>query len=219
VRRSSALTRLCALAWLVAVGCGPTLHDRARLFNEDGVYLYQKGDYTGARQSFEAALRVTPEDPTLLYNLGQCHDRQGAAERAEKAYKACLNADANHAASRHALVTLMLRQGRREEADGLVDGWLASEPKRAEAYVQDGWRLRQDGDLLQAQARLQQALELDPDNPRALVELGILYELMERPGRALVLYEKALRHDPNQADVARRAEALRARGVKSPLPD
>jgi Tfp pilus assembly protein PilF len=85
--------------------------------------------------------------------------------------------------------------------------------------VQDGWRLRQDGDLLQAQARLQQALELDPQNSRALVELGILYELMERPGRALVLYEKALRHDPNQADVSLRVEALRARGVKNPLPD
>jgi Tfp pilus assembly protein PilF len=200
-------------------GCADTGQERLRLLTEDGVFLYGRGDYENARQSFECALKLKPDDPALLYNVGQCYDRQGAAPRAEQAYQECLQADPNHAPCRHALAVLLLRGGRRKDADDLVEGWLTREPKRADAYALDGWRLRQDGDLLQAQGRLQQALDLDPRNVRALVEMGILYEALERPARALDLYDRALAAEPHQPEVAERAARLRAQGVGRPLPD
>jgi tetratricopeptide (TPR) repeat protein len=126
---------------------------------------------------------------------------------------------ANHARCHHALAVLLLRQGRRQEADNLTADWLAREPKLADAYVEDGWRLRQNGDLLAAQGRFQQALDLDPHNVRGLVEMGILYEDLSRPTRALDLYQQALRLDPQQPDVAERVSRLRAQGVGQPLPD
>ena len=39
---------------LVALpGCGPTVQDRARIYNEEGVYLYSKGEYQGAGECFQ----------------------------------------------------------------------------------------------------------------------------------------------------------------------
>jgi Flp pilus assembly protein TadD len=113
----------------------------------------------------------------------------------------------------------MYRSSRRADADRLIEGWLAQEPKLSDAYVEDAWRLRQDGDLLAAEGRLQQALDLDAKNPRALVEMGILFELMERQDRALVLYERALALDPRQPEVTERVNLLHARNVPPPRPD
>jgi Tfp pilus assembly protein PilF len=206
-----------ALVWLG--GCAPTAQDRVREYNEDGLHLFKQGAYGQAAESFEAALALTPGDPALLYNAGQCHDRANNAAGAEHYYTACLERAPNHAASRHGLASLMVRQGRQAEARQMADAWLAGEPKLASAYALDGWLWHQAGDLPRAQARLQQALELDPRDLRALVELGLVYEALQRPERALVLYERALQQDANQPEVAQRVKRLQEQGVKPPKPD
>jgi Tfp pilus assembly protein PilF len=200
-------------------GCTPTSQERAREYNEDGVYLFRRGDYRSARDSFEAALKLTPEDADLLYNLGQCYDRSGDAAKAEQHYRACLRTMSNHADCRHALANLWLREGRGADAKRMVEDWLAREPKLAAAYAEDGWLWFQSGDLPRAQARLQQALELDPQDRRALTELARVYEAIERPDRSVALYERILQREPDQAAIRRRLHELQARGVTRPRPD
>jgi Flp pilus assembly protein TadD len=190
-----------------------------RAYNEDGVYLFQGGDFASARESFQAALELTPADSGLLYNLGQCYDRLGDATRAERYYGECLRQASNHAAARQALAALLVRQGRWEEAAQLTRDWLEREPKLAAAHAMEGWLLHQAGDLPQAQARLQHALELDPKNVAALTELARVYEELQRPDRAVVLYERVLERDRRQVELARRINQLRADGVRRPQPD
>jgi Flp pilus assembly protein TadD len=205
--------------WLLFLaGCGPTVNDHARLLNEDGLYLYQRGDFGRARESFQAALALQPRDPALLYNIGQCYDRLGDLKKAEQFYQECLQVAGNHAACRHALAALLLGSGRRTAAEQMLEDWLIREPKLADAFAENGWLLGQIGDLPQAQARLHQALELDPHNIRALVELGVLFEKMAMPERALVLYERALAYDPRQLEIIQKINQLRARGVGRPHP-
>jgi Tfp pilus assembly protein PilF len=210
---------LAGLFLLGPAGCAPTAQDRLRDYNADGLHLYRQGAYAQAAESFEAALALAPDDPSLLYNTAQSHDRAGDAARAERHYTACLQRDANHGAARHGLAALMVRTGRQDEAARMVEDWLSREPERADAYAVDGWLWHQAGDLPRAQARLHQALERDPHNARALVELGLVYEALRRPERALVLYERALARDPNQPDVAERLRRLQSQGVKRPRPD
>jgi Tfp pilus assembly protein PilF len=101
----------------------------------------------------------------------------------------------------------------------MVQDWLAREPRRAAAYAEDGWLWYQAGDLPRAQVRLQEALAIDPQEPLALIELAQVYEAMNRPDRAVALYERALERNPRQVDVVKRLELLRAQGVKAPHPD
>jgi len=204
---------------MLAAGCAPTGQERARDYNEDGVYLFQRGDYRSARESFQAAQALTPEDRGLLYNVGQCYDRLGDSANAERCYRDCLQRAANHADCRHALAALLLRGGRGGEAKAMVEEWLAREPKLAAAYAEHGWLLFQAGDLPGAQTRLQQALELDPQDPRALVEMARVYEALQRPDRAVVLYERILQREPRQVEIQRRLNQLQAQGVSRPRPD
>lgn len=211
---------LGVLLSLCLPGCLTTPPDtRVQRLNEDGVFLYQKGDYVRARESFEFALSLKPDDAGLLYNVGQCFERQGNVKKAEECYRLCLQKEESHIEGQQALTKLLLTQGRKTEAKDAVQTWLAAQPKVAEAYAQDGWRLHQEGDLLQAIARVQQALEMNPHNVTALTQMGQLYEAQERPDRALVLYEKALTQDPTREDLRDRINMLIAKGVRPPLPD
>ena len=202
------------------LGCASTATDvRVHDYNEDGLYLFRCGKFRDARESFEAALALRPEDPALFYNIGECQDHLGDTAKAERSYRECLERAPNHVECRHALVVLLVRTGRRPDATQVVREWLAREPKLADAYAEDGWLYHQGGDLPLAQARLQQALALDPRNVRALTELALVYEAMQRPDRALTLYERALERDPKQPDITNRVNFLLAKGARPPHPE
>src|SRR5579864_202100 len=132
-------------------GCETTEQERLRHFNDDGVVRFRQGDFQGARESFAEALALKPEDPNILYNLGQCYDRQGDWTKAEKYYRDCLAKSDNHEESHHALEVLLYRTGRRPEAARMIQDWLAKQPNLAGPYAEDGWRLRQENALPQAQ--------------------------------------------------------------------
>jgi tetratricopeptide (TPR) repeat protein len=220
----------CAVvrAWCVAcllglllptAGCQTDQHERFQAYSQEGVRLFQCGDFVSAREEFEAALALGPKDANLLYDIGQCYDRLGQYDQAQSYYQQCLTAAPNHADSRHALAVLLYRNGRGAEADQMIQSWLTSQPNLGPAYAEEGWRLRQSGDIPQAIGRYQQALHYDPKNIRALTELGQVYELQEHPDYALALYTRALEINPQQPYLAQHINELRAKNVRQPLPD
>jgi tetratricopeptide (TPR) repeat protein len=204
---------------LLAGGCSSSMPEHVRTYNDDGLYLFQRGDYRQARDTFQAALELAPNDLTLRYNLAQSCEKLGDAGKAEKLYQECLGRDANNVECRYALCALLVRQGRREEATRMVEDWLAREPARGDAYALDGWLWHETGDLPRAQSRLQQAVQFDPGNVKALTELGLVYESLRRPDRALALYERSLQREPDQPAVIERVDRLKAQGVSYPHPE
>jgi Flp pilus assembly protein TadD len=210
--------RIVGLCFLLA-SCTPTAQELVKQYNDDGVLLYERGDYAGARQSFEAAQKLAPDDAAVLYNLGQCHDRLGEPAKAEPLYKECLIRSPNHAACRHSLAVLWVKAGRQAQAERMVEDWLAREPKLSSPYAEDGWLWHLRGDLPRAQARLQQALQIDAHDLRALTELALVYEERQRPDRALVLYDRILDINPRQPEIAAHMEQLKAQGAKPPKPE
>ncbi len=212
------LTIIFPLIALLA-GCTAASDERWRLFNEDGVQLFAKGNYREALDSFDYALTLRPQNPILIYNTAQCYDRLGDVRKAEQLYAYCLERDRKHGDARLAIVSLKYRTGRIQEANQQILDWLKQEPYAADAYVVDAWRLRQERAYPTAQARLHEALALETNNRRALTELAIIYEIQSMPDRAYVLYEQILAREPNQFEIADRLEQLKARGVKRPLPN
>jgi tetratricopeptide (TPR) repeat protein len=207
------------LSACTACGCAATQDERIKEFNDDGLQLFGRGNYSAARESFEMALTLGPRDPAVLYNIGQCEDRLGNWRQAEQYYVTCLEINSNHGDARHGLASLLYRSGRAPEARRMIEAWLQAEPGRADAVALDGWRLRREKALPEAQTRLQQALALEPNHRHALIELGIVYEQLNMPERALVLYERALAKNPHQPELRDRVDQLRQRGVQRPLPD
>lgn len=205
---------------LAVAACVPSAHHEAvRHHTEDGYHLYARGSYADACDCFDAALKLKPGDPDLLYNLAQCHERMGKIARAEVLYQECLSANADHAEARHAWVLLLLQTGRDDEARRTVSGWMRDQPNKGGPYVEDAFLHARDGDLDSARRRYQQALNFDPRNDRALAGLGGIYEKLGRPDRALLLYTHSLEVRPDQPEVKARVEELRKKGVSGPRPD
>ena len=65
-----------------------------------------------------------------------------------------------------------------------------------------GFELLSVGNDSEAGVKLQQALAVNPDNPYALLNMGVVYQRMERPEKARRMYEKVLALEPEE-----RAEA------------
>ena len=198
-------------------GCTAVDEDRWRIFNEDGVLLFSKGNYREALENFDLALTLHSQDPILIYNMAQCYDRLGDAKNAEQYYAMCLQREAKHADARLALIELYYRTNRVSQGNQMIRDWLVNEPKSADPYVADAWRMRQERNYPLAQARLQQALAIDANDRRALTELAILDEIQGQKDRAYVLYERILAREPHQIEIRERLEKLKAEGIKPAL--
>ena len=120
---------------LCVEGCESASQERLRDYNQDGIYLFQRGDYGAARESFHAALALRADDPALLYNVAECYDRLGDPTKAERYYQQCLLQAPNQADCRHALACLLVRTGRKVDAARLIEDWFAREPRLAAAYA------------------------------------------------------------------------------------
>ena len=210
---------IAVLALLVA-GCAPTIQERVQQYNDLGLQRYQQGEYDRARQDFQAALALLPNNVALLYNIGQCCEHLGQPDQAESLYRQCLQVEPNRAETRHALNVLLVQRGRTVEAQRMVQDWLTREPKLSAAYAEDGWLYEQEHDPYRAIKRYQQAVFYDPHNTLALIGMGRVYEEnLNLPSNALWLYQMALNYDPHQPDLIKRVSRLRARGVGPPHPE
>lgn len=215
------VTRSLLVGVLLLAGCMHMELERDQLteINDDAISLYKKGSFNEARQMFLAALAKKPNDPNLLFNIGQCYDHLHQPQQAEKTYQDCLAVDPNHPECRHALAVLMWDQHRQTDCQKMIEAWLVKKPDLAAANVELGWYYRQIGDTERAMGWYQQAIRHDNNNSRALVELGQLYEELNYNERALSLYERALENNPNQNDVQIRLASLKNKGVGRPKPE
>ena len=198
---------------------GATENEGAAEFAKDARQLVNQGKWREALETYQAALKEEPTSPELWYQLGRCQEKVGQFDQAEHSYRTALSYQADHSPSRHAFIKLLANTSRREDASKLVEGWLASNPKSSAAFAEDGWLYLQNGDLPKAQARLQQALAIDPNEPLALVELGEVYEQLNRPDRALYLYDRALIARPDQPALREKVQRLKSQGIAAPKPD
>lgn len=200
-------------------GCAHPTRERSRELSEEAQHLFRRGAYADARDLYQAALALQPENPDLIYQLASCQDKLGLKAEALQGYQRCLQYEPNHLDARHAWLVYQLEIGNREAARKMVEDWLQARPDLAGPYLEDGWLRAQEGDLDSARGRFQQALEREPRNPRALNELARVYERLNRPDRALVLYERSLAAHPQQPEIRAQLEQLRAGGVRRPHPD
>lgn len=212
--------KLFAMTGLVfLMGCAPTSQQRFREVHKEAMQFYNQGAYPEASEHFREALALRPNDPDLIYNLAACQDKMGKKDKAEELYRKALEFDAEHQPSRLALIQRRVEDRNADLAGKMTQDWLKSSPNRAGPYIMDAKLLSMQGDLDSARSRLQQALDLEPTNTRALNALGEIYEKFDRPDRAAVLYERSLAVEPEQPIIRDKFQALRKLGVNRPHPD
>ncbi|MEA1950122.1 MAG: tetratricopeptide repeat protein [Planctomycetota bacterium] len=207
---------------LLSAGCSGFA---ARGHNAQGVRFSDQGRYEDATREFQQALLSDPKNADSYYNLATISHRQATVGRrpedykqAESYYNQCLDRDLDHIECHRGLAVLLAEQGYREESLRLIENWSNRRPNSPDPKVELARLSQEFGDLATAKEQLRRAIDLDPNNSRALAALGKLREDTGDYQQALRNYQKSLWNDRQQPQVAARVASLQSRLGTLPAP-
>jgi len=158
-------TMLSAALLLVVVGLWSALPSVARLYNDHGVRLLQRGEIAAARDAFERAIRLHSSYPQARYNLAVAHEEMLDYDLAIGEYQRAIRLDERLYAAYNNLARLyLLRKGDGASALELVERGFALKPTQPDVTYSllknRGWAQLLLGHLLQAEEVLKHAIAL-----------------------------------------------------------
>jgi tetratricopeptide (TPR) repeat protein len=200
-----------ALAFLAASGCQTITSGT----NAQGVALMNQGNLDAAATRFRMAMENDPIDADAYYNLAVTHHHQWRQRKqvedgqaAEMLYRQCLDRNPDHRECYRGLAMLMVDRGQSEAAFQLLSTWAARGTAHSDAKVELAKLYEDFNDQQQAIERYREAIEADPQNPRAITGLAQLQDRRGETQQALTNYQRSLEIDKSQQLVAARVATL-----------
>jgi Flp pilus assembly protein TadD len=159
-----------------AVALNPNHYESRRNL---GSVLAQLKDPQGAREQLEKAIALGSHDPQVRFELAGVLRTLGESQEAQEQLKlyqqeAQAKSDLTQAAAKSAFADQKLATGQVKEAVDLYRQALAAAPKEASLAYKLAMALDKSGDLVNEQAALEQAIQIDPGMAEAHNQLGYL---------------------------------------------
>ena len=117
------------------------------VMNDSGQQYFKQGNYAMAKQEFHRAVMDDPLNADYVYNLASANRKQGDVQSAERIYRHALQVDGSHQPSYHGLASLMIEEGRTDEARQLLETWQGSQPYESNSHVEMAWLQRKEGNV------------------------------------------------------------------------
>ena len=156
----------------------------------------QSGDLASAETLCLQYLELDPENPDLLFLLGMIAQRTGNQELAVGLFEQAIAA--RPAAVFHFNLGISLRAlGDRKAAEGSFRQTLTQNPNFAPAYQQLGQLLYDQGQIDEAQAAFQTAVDLGLLDLSLLFDLAVCLREQNRTEEAITLFREIYHQDPN----------------------
>jgi Flp pilus assembly protein TadD len=166
-----------------------------------GLLYSRRGKDLLAKSHLEAATQLLAENAKAYYELGTVLVRLNDPADAEADFRKALALDPGYVEAHYALGTLLRQTGRREEAsrsiaeyDRLSSAALKNRERtrRISAYFWEVKDLLEHDELEEAERKLHEILELEPQNDLAFYRLGQIFYLRHEYTRALETVRVAL---------------------------
>ena len=155
-------------------------------YNQDGVKQLKKGHVKDAKKSFYKAYLIDPNDPFTLNNLGYIAELEGEVDRATRYYDlaAANTSDAivDKSVSKKVVGKPVSQVAGRVDVNG---------PLQVNRLNVQAIGLLEHDRVFEAEAALNKALAVEPNNPFTLNNLGYTKEKEGELEQAVQLYEKA----------------------------
>jgi tetratricopeptide (TPR) repeat protein len=161
----------------------------------------QTEQYEPAITMLRDALKKSPDDLDLQFELGSAFERSGDRKSAERLFLDILNKRPEHAATLNYLGYMWAEGGvNLDRAADMLNRAVKQEPKNG-AYVDSlGWVYYQQGKLDLAEKYLTDAAHLLPRDATVQQHLGDVFAKRGDVHRALDLYRAALTLEPDAKD-------------------
>lgn len=194
----------------------PVLQPLVRMQPEVAEYAYllgvawlQVGDFPAALEPLERAAELEPDRPLTLIALGMALNHQKRYGPAREALTESLRLEPGHLEAVAALAESEQGLGELDEAERHARRVLSEDPRHATANLVLGMIRMEQGRLAEARDALVQAVEAEPDSPKAQYQLSQAYARLgddEGFRRHQVLYDRA-RREAEQRLIEQRAPA------------
>lgn len=177
--RRALLCLLAAAPLFAACGSREITVSTSEEYERKGDESYFSQNMEVAIDSYKNALQAGSRTTGLHNNLGNAYFREGRFNAAERAYLDALELDPEYLFSLNNLALTLYRAGDTREARKLVEEAIKTFPEVSFLRTTDGYLRFLDGDREGALRSFRKAIEINPDSPAALNNLGVLY--MEGP--------------------------------------
>jgi protein O-GlcNAc transferase len=157
-------------------------------------------NYGAAIASYRAAQAAGFDHPVLLNNLALALQEEDYADEAEACYRRAIQQQPGMVEASANLADLLTRERRFADAVRAYEQALALRPNNAALWQNLGLCQHRMGALVQAQASLQRATELDPGDTGKLINLAAILLAQQREADALPVLRKALALRPDLSE-------------------
>ncbi len=178
----------------------------------EAVMPLNPGVAENAFAAYAIAAYLEPNNPAIPVSLGRAHmayadripkeKRDAEYQAALSAFEAALALKSDYAPAHFALVSVFDREGRPAEALARAERLRSIAPNDAGILFQLGIVHYQAERFLKAQEVLADAVKVAPDYANALYFLGLAYDRNGDRASALAQFERVLRLNPGNADIA-----------------
>jgi len=161
--------------------------------------MFQQGRYAEALQYFEQAKVSDPANPDTYYNLASTYHKLGVAakdpkmiDNAERMYNTCLEMSPNHVDCYRGLSILLVDKGQPDKGFTLLKDWAMKNPGLSDPRIELAKLHQEFNQNKVAEQYLNEALAMDPNNPRAWAAKGRSREASGDLMMAIQNYEQSL---------------------------
>lgn len=145
----------------------------------------QYGDFRNAILSSRNAVKINPDYADAYFNLAQAYGRTGDRDNALACYREVIRLQPRNAGALRNCAFLLEQSGNRKEAEpvyrSLIDVYLATlrhDPGNHKVMSELGWLYQYFNRNEEALSCYRKAVELDPQNIRAMLQIGSILASM-----------------------------------------
>lgn len=166
---------------------------------QQGLSHTRQGRHAEAIDCYQKALASAPSDSRILFALGNTAKALDMPKPAETFFRQVLAIEPDRVEALTNLANLLRANGQANAAKALIEPALERNPDSAELWLALGSVLRDLDDAEAAERHYCRALGLKPNYAPALGNLADMISHKGKHVEALSLYDRALKHDPGNA--------------------
>ena len=172
---------------------------RGKAYITRGSAQTQLKSYAAARQDFNAASQISPNNADAYVNLAALAGLENKMDEAVGYFEKALSISATDNGALNGLITLYHQRKELGKAHARVDQALSSYPNNASLHYLKATVYGHEGNAQGAEAELRKTIELDSNYVTAYSALGALFVNTGQDERAITEYKKIIELRPDNA--------------------
>lgn len=174
--------------------------DSARVLDLKGIFRMLQNDNAGAEKLFNSAVEKAPSNPSYLLNLGNLYFGMSDWSKSKTAYEKCLQIRNDYAPALNNLAMALIRLKEYDSALSVTGRIKEAYPTHPASYRMESVIHYERGDYEKALETADKNLALDGNNPETFIQMGEIFNKLERHEDAVTAFRKAVELEPDNID-------------------